>query len=306
MLSGNIRKGLLVFLSLLVVSVVSAAPTVGDYKSDAVAPAMSPCSDAPHTEACEINQIGEPTNSPIASVAAEFLKPPATTDQQALLMHAKSLPPVPGALFLGLAGFLCVSLVKDRRVYLAALAGLLWLGQTGFAALPHIASHLRSKKQIQYSSADLTYVSELEGSFRLRSDLEGTQYIGLLRHLAGIPDATMLLPLPVTSLSLRVRHYVWRTWQSQLPKEPRLPSVIPAQAGIQLPSDRSTFSQRKDRFQPTQFAILPQFSLIQTNFCSAARTEQILSFSPAFIFAQRPRGPPELAYEQLYLTTKMY
>jgi hypothetical protein len=193
MLLGNIRKGLLVFLSLLVTSAVIAAPTVGDYNRDAVASAMSPCSDAPHTGACEINQIGKPSNPQLASVAAEFLKPPTDTNLQALPMQVKPLPPVPGALFLGLAGFLCVSLVKDRRIYLAALAGLLWLGQTGFAALPQLASHLRSKKQIQQSSPTLIYISELGGSYRLRSDLEGTQYIGLLRHLAGIPNPGKIL-----------------------------------------------------------------------------------------------------------------
>lgn len=249
MLLGNIRKGLLVFLSLLVASAAIAAPTVGDYNRDAVAPAMSPCSDAPHTGACEINQIGEPSNSQLASVAAEFLKPPTDTNLQALPMQVKPLPPVPGALFLGLTGFLCVSLVKDRRVWLAALAGLLWLGQTGFSALPHLASHLRSKKQIQSATGgpNLTYVSELDGSFRLRSNF-------VIRN------------------SLFDIHY--------------------SACCISSPSDRSTFSQREDRFRLPQFAIAPQFSLIQTIYCSVPRAEQAVPFSPAFVFARRPRGPP--------------
>jgi len=246
-LSGIGRKGLLLFLSLLVASAVSAAPTVGDCSSYLVAPPLSPSPDAPavhacprqeHSGACEINQIGEPTNSHLASVAAEFLKPPVATDLQAQSISAKSLPPVPSALFMALAGFLCVSLVKDRRVWLAALAGLLWLGQTGFAALPQLASHLCSKKQIQQQSpASLTYVSELEGSFRLRSDLKGTQYIGVLRHLAGIPNPEKILA-----------------------------AII---------------------FESHNFNLLLK--------CSAVRTEQIVSFSPAFIFARLARGPPELA-----------
>jgi hypothetical protein len=258
-LLGNIRKGLLLFLSLLVASAVSAAPTVGDCSSYLVAPPLSPSPDAPavhacprqeHSGACEINQIGEPTNSQLASVAAELFKPPVATDLQAQSISAKSLPPVPSALFMALSGFLCVSLVKDRRVWLAALAGLLWLGQTGFAALPQLASHLCSKKQIQQQSpTSLTYVSQLEGSFRLRSNF-------VIRN------------------SLFDIHY--------------------SACCISSPSDRSTFSQREDRFRLPQSAILPQFSLIQTNFCSAVRTEQIVSFSPAFIFARLARGPPEL------------
>jgi len=297
MLSGNSRKGLLLFLSLLVASAAIAAPTVSDCNRNLVAAVLSLSADADSTCAYEINQIGEPANSPIASVAAEFLKPPAAADWQVSSIPVKSLPPVPGALFLGLAGFLCVSLVKDRRVWFAALAGLFWLGQTSFAALPQLASHLRSKKQIQHQfPASLIYVSELEGSYRLQSDIEGTQYIGLLRHLAGIPATPMSLSLPVNSLSLRIRHYVRRMWQSQLPKEARLPSVIPAQAGIQLSPDRSTFSQREDRFQLPQYATTPPaLHLIQTNFCSAVRAEQILPFSPAFIFSRLARGPPQPA-----------
>ena len=240
MLLGNIRKGLLLFLSLLVASASIAAPTVSDYNRDVAAPTLSLISDASHIESYEINQIGEPTNSHLASVAAEFLKPPAATDLQALSISAKSLPAVPGALFLGLTGFLCVSLVKDRRVWLAALAGLLWLGQAGFAALPQLASHLCSKKQIQQQSAtggqSLTYVSQLEGSFRLRSDIEGTQYISVLHHLAGIPNPGKILA-----------------------------AII---------------------FESYNFNLLLK--------CSAVRTEQIVSFSPAFIFARLARGPPNL------------
>ena len=238
MLLGNIRKGLLLFLSLLVASASIAAPTVSDYNRDVAAPTLSLSADIDSTQTYEINQIGEPTNSHLASVAAEFLKPPVDSKSPASPSQPKPLPPVPGAIFLGLAGFLCVSLVRDRRVWLTALAGLLWLGQTGFAALPQLASHLRNKKQIQQQSpASLTYVSELEGSFRLRSDLEGTQYIGVLRHLAGIPNPEKILA-----------------------------AII---------------------FESYNFNLLLK--------CSAVRTEQIVSFSPAFIFARRPRGPPERA-----------
>jgi len=194
MLLGNGRKWLLVSLSLLVASAVSAVPTVSDYNRDVAAPTLSLISDASHIESYEINQIGEPSNSQLASVAAEFLKPPVDSKSPASLSQPKPLPPVPGAIFLGLAGFLCVSLVRDRRVWLTALAGLLWLGQTGFAALPQLASHIRSKKQIQQQSpAGLIYVSQLDGSLRSRSDLEGTEYIGLLRHLAGIPNSGKIL-----------------------------------------------------------------------------------------------------------------
>lgn len=262
MLSGNGRKGLLLFLSLLVVSAASAAPTVGDYSRHLLAPPLSPTSDAPAVRACEINQFIEIRNSDLARVAAEFLKPPAASDLQDQSISAKSLPPVPGALFMALSGFLCVSLVKDRRVWFAALAGLLWVGQTGLTALPHLASHLRSKKQIQQSSPTLIHISELDGSFRLRSDLEGTQYIGLLRHLAGIPDTTMSLPLTVPSLSLRVP----------------------------IKSGQSVLISR-----PLQFALVTPLLhpvRIPVNQDSALKNKQLFPFSTSFTFCHLARSPP--------------
>jgi hypothetical protein len=262
MLSGNGRNGLLVFLSLLISSAAGAAPIVGDYNRDAIAPALSENADA-HVLSCEINQTNKLYNPYLASAAAEFLKPPAVTNLQGLSMQAKSLPPAPGAIFLGLTGFLCVSLVKDRRVWLTVLAGLLWLGQTGFTALPHFASHLRSKKQIQQSSPTLTYISELEGSYRPRSDIEGTQYIGLLRHLAGIP---------ATANSVQRRAYTLHT-------------------------KRYTLTAKRHTNKVTQFAIIKLLSeiVLPTN-CLVFTAEQSVPFSPAFIFSRLARGPPGLTY----------
>jgi len=273
MLLSNIRKGLLVFLSLLVASAAIAAPTVSDCNRNLAAAVLSLSADADSTCAYEINQIGEPTNSPIASVAAEFLKPPAAADQQVSSISVKSLPPVPGALFLGLAGFLCVSLVKDRRVWFTALAGLFWLGQTGFAALPQLASHLRSKKQIQQSSPNLTYVSQLQGSYRLRSDLEGTQYIGLLRHLAGIPDVTM-------SLSLRAQ-------RAFSPERSRRGS------NLTLPPNGLVSAQNKYKFRLPHFTTgVLVLHLIRTSFCSALKNKQLFPFSTSFISGHLARSPP--------------
>ena len=250
MLSDIGRNGLAILSLLLVTSAAIAAPTVVACSGDLIASIASPGFDTSAVRACEINQIIELYNSDLAGVAAEFLKPPAAPDLLSSSISAKSLPPVPSALFMALSGFLCVSLVKDCRVWFAALAGLLWVGQTGFAVLPHLASHLRSKKQIQQSATSLTYVSELDGSFRLRSNF-------VIRN------------------SLFDIHY--------------------SACCISSPSDRSTFSQREDRFRLPQSAILPQFSLIQTICCSALKTEQTVPFSPAFIFARLARGPPERA-----------
>jgi hypothetical protein len=253
-----------------------------------VAAVLSLSADADSTCAYEVNQIGERANSYLANAAAEFLKPPAAADRQVSSIPVKSLPPVPGALFLGLTGFLCVSLVKDRRVWLTALASLFWLGQTGFAALPQLASHLRSKKQIQQSSPTLTYVSELEGSFRLRSDLEGTQYIGLLRHLAGIPDVTMLLPLPVNFLSLQAQ----RAFSHERSRRGSNLTLLP---------NGLVSAQNKYKFGLPQFAInlfIPHS--IRAYNCLASGAEQILPYLPAFNSLHLARSPPQKIRESSF------
>jgi hypothetical protein len=198
-----------------------------------------------------IKEVVGPIDAKLANLGKEFLQPPASF---ASLRHTqgnyvKPLPAVPAAIFMVLSGFLCVSLVRDRRFWLAALAGLLWAGQIGIQALPQLALRLshRNHSQQQFS-AELAYPHYLENSNRLRSDIEGTQYIGLLRHLAGIPDAKS-----------RYLHKDTRTYTSQ-------PAIILARTGLN-----------------------PFLA------CLASRAEQFISFSPAFIFSNLPRGPPKLA-----------
>ena len=173
-----------------------------------------------------------------------------------------------------LTGFLCVSLVKDRRVWLAALAGLLWVGQAGIHALPQLALRLsyriHSKQQFD---AELTCPYYLENSNRLRSDIEGTQYIGLLHHLAGIPDSPMSFRQPHLSF---LRKQESRKLTTQL-------------------CYRLNPSKNTNSFQSQLAFLSEQYSLDSLFKCLASKTEQFICFSPAFIFELIPRGPPLLA-----------
>ncbi|MHC4083608.1 MAG: hypothetical protein ACYSWZ_00185 [Planctomycetota bacterium] len=186
---------LCVLLSVSVLTAANAAPTVSSYNSGVVS-AVSPTSNARITSMPEVIQFVELSDSHLSQAAAGFLKPPpAFTSSPTPPVGAKSLPAVPGALLMGLTGFLCVSLVKDRRFWLAALTGLLWVGQNGIQTVPQLAMHFSHRNHIdQQFDAKLTYQYNLENS-RLRSDVDGTQYIGLLHHLAGIPDGKMSLLL---------------------------------------------------------------------------------------------------------------
>jgi hypothetical protein len=140
----------------------------------------------------------------------------------------------------------------------------LWAGQAGFHAIPQLAAHI-SKKNIQRKSYfNAAALHQLEESCRLRSDIEGTQYIGLLRHLAGIPDHIMSLSLSSLSASLSSLS-VQRAFSSELS-------------------------------EGSQFAITHFSSLLnRATICPASRAEQYICFSPAFIFQQLPRGPPNSA-----------
>ena len=241
MVLGKRGKWLVVLLPLLGLTAANATPTVSNYSSNLVVSAVSPGSDAYIPIVVGVTHTTESGNSHLAEVAAEFLKPPpAFTGLSAPPIGAKSLPAVPGALLMVLTGFICVSLVKDRKVWLAALAGLLWLGQAGIQAVPQLALRLSHRNHTeQQFSAELIYPYYLENSNRSRSDIEGTQYIGLLHHLAGIPQGTMSFPSPSAIISER-------------------------------------------------------YSLNSLLNCLTLRVEQFICFSPAFIFDNLPRGPPEL------------
>jgi hypothetical protein len=179
----------LLFMAILlsVATAANAAPTATD---GIITPAVQVTLDTPAV-IVPTNEAVEPITK-LANLGKEFLQPPANfaglDDTRG--NNVKFLPAVPAAVLMALSGFLCVSLVRDRRVWLAALTGLLWAGQTGIQALPQLALRLScgNHSQQQYS-AELAYPYYLKNSNRLRSDIEGTQYIGLLRHLAGIPDA---------------------------------------------------------------------------------------------------------------------
>jgi len=127
MLLHKNNKWLVILLPLLIVTAAKAEPKVSNCSRSFVVSVVSTCSDAHISSVTEVTQIAESFDSHLARIADEFLKPPpAFTGSQAAPFGAKSLPPVPGALLMGLTGFLCVSLVRDRRFWLAALAGLLW------------------------------------------------------------------------------------------------------------------------------------------------------------------------------------
>ena len=64
-----------------------------------------------------------------ADAAVRLLEPPAGYAGMSSSSHNQSLPPVPRSVLMVLAGFLCISLVQDRRLWLTAAASILSVGQ---------------------------------------------------------------------------------------------------------------------------------------------------------------------------------
>jgi hypothetical protein len=179
----------------------------------------------------------------------------------------KSLPAVPTAVLMVLIGFLCVSLVRDCRIWLAALSAILWTGQAGIRNVTQLANHLcpttQASKNFAREAADF-YL--LKNADRARCDIENTKYIGLLNYLAGIPDS---------------ERFSRRLCQ---------------------PDSTNVITQCKDLFR--QSKLLTKNSLLSINL-PICRFVPIIEFSvcfkPAFIFQTFPRGPPETAPSQFFV-----
>lgn len=194
----------------------------------------------------------------LMAAAKEFFSPPASFVQFGNKLEAgvRALPAIPETIFMALFGFLCVFFVKDRRVCLAALAGLLWAGQTGFTIVPKLVLSLTGKNYSHRQPSQLSSKLYLKNSSEFWCNNKETQYIGLLRHLDGIPalkDAFKGLYPKVIGTKNVYNFDTNPNW---------FEAVIPSQT--------SDFLLR----------------------CLVKRTDHILYFSPAFLFDNLARGPP--------------
>lgn len=177
-----------IVLLLFAGSAANASPTVAHQD---IILTVSPSAADSRIAISSTNNVVKPVHTELANLAKEFLQPPAiSTDlSNNQLSHIRPLPAVPATVLMLLTGFLCVSLYRDRKVWLMALAGLLWVSQAGIQTLPRLAHHFSHKYHTkQQICTELTYPYYLGNSHRLRCDIEGTRYIGLLHHLGGIPD----------------------------------------------------------------------------------------------------------------------
>ena len=271
MLSEKKNNWLVLMLSLLVTASVTAAPTVRDGRVSRDTRALPVSRDADEQPLHGFSGFADCGDTSLAGVAAELLSPPAgLSDSVASLpLDAKPLPAAPAAILMVLTGFACVSLVKDRRVWLAALVSLASLGQAGLSAVPQLVSQLRSREQIESGCPlNIACTGMLDELGRLRSDIEGTRYMGLLRHLAGMP---------------------------RRPGQPQKYSILRASSQLNSSALRGhavRAHQRRANRELESTAPEPLPCLIQAFNDSVRDIEQYACFSPAFVFGNLARSPP--------------
>ncbi len=201
----------------------------------------------------------------ISELGRAILRPPSGSQITVTSGNQRYLPALPSAIAMVLMGFICISLIQDRRAWLAVLAGLLWVGQTGIWALPELTSRLsRRVHSSQQVNTALAAPYPLGGGYYPDSYNEETQYAGLLYHLAGIPRDIIAF---TNNRTVLIRHF----------------------SGVAGKDTRAL-----------HYAILEsQFALSQLSDCLVSGTRQFVCFTPAFIFNLIPRGPP-ISAEKLF------
>jgi len=255
-----------VLFILFAVSIVHAVPTVSN-EGLVLGEQLNSHHTVPLLYESVPEGIIESSQTRLAGLGKQILRPPVyneiLTDANTTI---KALPPVPAALLMTLTGFFCVSLARDRKVYLSVLAALFWVGQAGIGAIPQLADciwrHVHTTKH-QYDKTQRW--SLIADDFRSRPEIEGAQFAALMHYLEGIPDNVCLSVNPKLS-----NHYFLKIF------------------------DKTHSAPVSGSESVVNFAAI----LAAENKLDAANNSLALNagwleiFSPAFIFQNIPRAPP--------------
>ena len=227
----------------------SAAPAIADF----IEPARSELADAGRVLCQPFNVFGGSTTS---------------------RNNIRKLPAVPGAVLLGLMGFLCVTLVRDRKTYLAVFIAMVSLGQQGMYAVPELAARFGHAGHIAKHSLEAkshnVYLPNI--AFGERNS-EERNFLGLLRRLAAIPGHAHIFA------NINIRHGGNGRFKGGL--------LLLEEAGPFYASKRAIPSVPAVPSIQSILSPLAEFP--------AERFTHAISFSPAFTFTHLARGPPRRA-----------
>ena len=171
---GKIQN-LFVVVVLMLVSVVGASPTFANSDSLSLI--------ATHGLTAQVqlsSDLSTLDSSRFIEIGKELSEPPVAIVNS---ITVKQLPAVPATFCMALAGFVCVSLVRDRKIWLRIVFETLCLGAAGVNVVPQLLAN-SNKIKVKQSSYAKEAVCELGDFARPTSDAQVTRYIGLLRRVA--------------------------------------------------------------------------------------------------------------------------
>jgi hypothetical protein len=184
--------------------------------------------------------------------------------------NIRKLPAVPGAVLLGLMGFLCVTLTRDRKTYLAILIAMISLGQQGIYAVPELAARFGYAGHIvKHSLETKSHNGYLPNIAFWGRGSEERNFFGLLRRLAAVPG-----------------HHTNTFTNASQGENKRFKD------GLLLLEEAGPFYTSKRAIPSVPAVPSIQSSLTPLVEFPAERFTHTILFSPAFTFTRLARGPP--------------
>ena len=186
---------------------------------------------------------------------------------------AANLPAVPRAILMGIIGFLCVSLVRDRKVWVAALVLIFVLGQVGVQALPRLTARLTNGKLYHHKKTMAAAGSPLPSPvWHSGGELAANRhFIGLLHRLAGSPEEASLTNHFLAGDGLWNR--AGQMFDALRGEQPFYRTLSPM-----------VFSQPAFLASRVEIPLIALLTVVNQDYISC--------FSPAFIFSNISRAPP--------------
>lgn len=132
----------------------------------------------------------------LSSAMAEKLNNPTNITAVDHGQGVQTLPAVPSAALMGLFGFLCLTLVRDRKFWLCLLVAIFSLSLWPVQNCTKLAANATARYAAPASTAisnTRSHAAAVANHGRKRADIDGTSYIALLRQLAQIPSRPLVL-----------------------------------------------------------------------------------------------------------------
>jgi len=178
-------QNLLVVMGLLLLIVANASPAVAD--SGGFPLVLSHDITMQVQSSSCLLKVADSSASSFIEIGKELSKPPVTIINSIAI---KQLPAIPATFLMVLTGFLCVSFVKDRKIWMRIVSGALYLGVASVNVVPQLLANCNKIKIVQPSAKEAG--CEHKDFIIPTSDVQIIRYIGLLRRMATAGDGSFV------------------------------------------------------------------------------------------------------------------